>query len=377
MRVAILETVKADGGFELEFDHVIIETLKEEGHEPILFLPMGTELGRDLHVPVCELEGGPIVSYDGAGRLKKIWLSLQRERRRVKWFDAMAEAVVRERADVVLLTTATYRYLRALKKSALRNSSVPVCFIFLGVNPQEMPKFLQAARSCQPYRNIHLCVTTLRDDVGVQRPDNVRLIPPPVLSLSDTMVKEEGDTLRIGFFGHYRKGEKKAAWFLRAAEEGTFTRSVHFILQAAPTRAQDQADVEALVEAYRTNSKITVLTEKLIDTAWYEAISSVDVLFLPYTAERYLYNWSALYFTAIGFHKPVITTDVLNPEIMAAFDVGECVNMDNFEAFLHGVESFVNRFSERKEHYAEQLQEAAEKYSRANFIRNLLGLRNH
>ena len=97
MRVAILETVKADGGFELEFDHVIIETLKEEGHEPILFLPMGTELGRDLHVPVCELEGGPIVSYDGAGRLKKIWLSLQRERRRVKWFDAMAEAVVRER----------------------------------------------------------------------------------------------------------------------------------------------------------------------------------------------------------------------------------------------------------------------------------------
>ena len=120
-----------------------------------------------------------------------------------------------------------------------------------------------------------------------------------------------------------------------------------------------------------------MLTEKLIDTAWYEAISSVDVLFLPYTAERYLYNWSALYFTAIGFHKPVITTDVLNPEIMAAFDVGACVNMDNFEAFLHGVESFVNRFSERKEHYAEQLQEAAEKYSRANFIRNLLGLRNH
>lgn len=377
MRVAILETVKADGGFELEFDHVIIETLKEEGHEPILFLPMGTELGRDLHVPVCELEGGPIVSYDGAGRLKKIWLSLQRERRRVKWFDAMAEAVVRERADVVLLTTATYRYLRALKKSALRNSAVPVCFIFLGVNPQEMPKFLQAAHSCQPYRNIHLCVTTLRDDFGVQRPDNVRLIPPPVLSLSDTMVKEEGDTLRIGFFGHYRKGEKKAAWFLRAAEEGTFTRSVHFILQAAPTTAQDQADVEALVEAYRANSKITVLTEKLIGTAWYEAISSVDVLFLPYTAERYLYNWSALYFTAIGFHKPVITTDVLNPEIMAAFDVGACVNMDNFEAFLQGVESFVNRFSERKEHYAEQLQEAAEKYSRANFIRNLLGLRNH
>ncbi len=116
MRVAILETVKADGGFELEFDHIIIETLKEEGHEPILFLPRDTDLGRDFGVPVRYLAGGRIVSYDGAGRLKKIWLSVQREYRRVRWFDAMAEAVRRERIDAVLLTTATYRYLRALKK---------------------------------------------------------------------------------------------------------------------------------------------------------------------------------------------------------------------------------------------------------------------
>ena len=128
MRVAILETVKADGGFELEFDHIIIETLKEEGHEPILFLPEETDLGRPFQAPVRWLGGGRIVSYDGAGWLKKIWLSIQRERRRVKWFDAMAEAVERERIDAVLLTTATYRYLRALKKSVLRQSTVPVYF---------------------------------------------------------------------------------------------------------------------------------------------------------------------------------------------------------------------------------------------------------
>lgn len=372
MRVAILETVKADGGFELEFDHIIIETLKEEGHEPILFLPADTDLGRDFDVPVRYLAGGRIVSYDGAGRLKKIWLSVQREYRRVKWFDAMAEAIVRERVEAVLLTTATYRYLRALKKSALRDSPVPVYFIFLGVNPQEMPKFLKAARSCLPYRNIHLCVTTLRDDFGEQRPDNVRLIAPPVMSLPVARGGRTDAALRIGFFGHYRKGEKKLAWFLRAAEEGAFTCPLRFVLQAAPTTSADRADVEMLVERYRAHPQITILTEKLIGAAWYEAISSVDVLFLPYMAERYLYNWSALYFTAIGFQKPVITTAVLNPEIMAEFDIGAVVNMDSYESFLVGMEDFINRFSKRRETYAAQLSAAAEKYSRVNFVRNLL-----
>ena len=372
MRVAILETVKADGGFELEFDHIIIETLKEEGHEPILFLPEETDLGRDFHVPVRYLDGGRIVSYDGAGRLKKIWLSVQREYRRVRWFDAMAAAIGREQIDAVLLTTATYRYLRALKKSALRYSSVPVCFIFLGVNPQEMPKFLKAARACLSYQNVRLCVTTLRDDFGAQRPENVRLIAPPVMSPPAVRPAQGSDVLRIGFFGHYRKGEKKLAWFLRAAEEGRFSRAVHFVLQAVPTTEQDRAEVEALVDHYRTRTAITVLTDKLIGTAWYEAIAAVDAIFLPYTAERYRYNWSALYFTAIGFRKPVITTAVLNPEILAEFDIGSVVNMDSYEGFCTGMEDFVNHFSEREALYAAQLTAAAEKYSRAQFVRNLL-----
>ena len=372
MRVAILETVKADGGFELEFDHIIIETLKEEGHEPILFLPEETDLGRPFQAPVRWLGGGRIVSYDGAGRLKKIWLSIQRERRRVKWFDAMAEAVERERIDAVLLTTATYRYLRALKKSVLRQSTVPVYFIFLGVNPKEMPKFLKAARSCLSWRSIRLCVTTLRDDFGEHRPDNVRLIAPPVMAPPMPRAEKEGDVLRIGFFGHYRKGEKKLAWFLRAAEEGRFARPVEFVLQAAPTTSEDRAEVGALVERCRNHPQITLLTEKLIGAPWYEAIAAVDAIFLPYTAERYLYNWSALYFTAIGFHKPVLTTEMLNPEILAEFDIGEIVNMDTYQAFRAGMEDFVNQFSHRQERYAEQLAAAAEKYSRANFIQRLL-----
>lgn len=372
MRVALLETVKADGGFELEFDYIIIETLKEEGDEPVLFLPAGADLGRDFHVPIRYLDGGRIISYEGAGKLKKIWLSVQREYRRVKWFDAMEQAIVKEKIDAVLLTTATYRYLRALKKSTLKNSSVPVYFIFLGVNPQEMPKFLKAARECLPYRNIHLCVTTLRDDFQENRPDNVHLLAPPVMTPPVVQMQERAGVLRIGFFGHYRKGEKKLEWFLRVAEEGRFSRAVQFILQLAPTMPQDRADVEALVDRYQDHSRIIILTDKLIGGAWYEAIDSADALFLPYTAERYRYNWSALYFTAIGFHKPVITTAVLNPEILAEFDIGIVLDMDNYETFRTGMEDFVNQFSKKRGIYSEQLAAAAEKYSRANFIRNLL-----
>ena len=36
MRVAILETVKTSGGFEQEFDRLIIRELQKQGHEPVL-----------------------------------------------------------------------------------------------------------------------------------------------------------------------------------------------------------------------------------------------------------------------------------------------------------------------------------------------------
>ena len=44
MRVAILETVKTQGGFEQEFDRLIIDELKKEGHEPVLYLPENQQL---------------------------------------------------------------------------------------------------------------------------------------------------------------------------------------------------------------------------------------------------------------------------------------------------------------------------------------------
>ena len=71
MRVAILETVKTQGGFEQEFDRLIIDELKKEGHEPVLYLPENSSLPVDFGIPIEYMSGGEIVDYEGAGKLKK------------------------------------------------------------------------------------------------------------------------------------------------------------------------------------------------------------------------------------------------------------------------------------------------------------------
>lgn len=372
LRVAILETVKASAGFELEFDRIIIEALQEAGHEPVLMMPKGTVLDQDFHVPVYALSGGGIISYDGVRGLKKLWYSLQRERRRVRWFDSAVEVASAEGIDAILLTTATYRYLRSLKKSRLFLSKIPVYFIFLGVNPQEKPKFLAHAKRCLNAENIRLCITTLRDDFGKELPPNVRLIKPPVMIPKDCIWHAEHTPLRIGFFGHYRKGEKSIECLLEAIQTVEFERPVRFVFQLVPTTKRDGQEVEAIIKKHEKDDRITFRTEKLLQDDWYNAIQSVDVVILPYTAERYLYNWSAIYFTAIGAHKPVLVTRILNPEVMAQDLIGEFIDPNNDEKVRRQLADFVNFYEARKEGYKKALVHANEVYSKKTFIENLL-----
>ena len=39
MRVAILESIVMPAGHEVEFDRILINELKRQGHEPVLFVP--------------------------------------------------------------------------------------------------------------------------------------------------------------------------------------------------------------------------------------------------------------------------------------------------------------------------------------------------
>ena len=83
MRIAILESIVMPAGHEVEFDRILVEELKKQGHEPVFFVPERFPFKLDYHCDVDHLDGGEVVTYAGAGKLKKIFLSLRRERRRI------------------------------------------------------------------------------------------------------------------------------------------------------------------------------------------------------------------------------------------------------------------------------------------------------
>ena len=39
MRIAILESIVMPAGHEVEFDRILVEEMKKQGHEPVFFVP--------------------------------------------------------------------------------------------------------------------------------------------------------------------------------------------------------------------------------------------------------------------------------------------------------------------------------------------------
>lgn len=375
MRVAILETVKTQGGFEQEFDRLIIDELKKKGHEPVLYLPENSSLPVDFGIPIEYMSGGEIVDYEGAGKLKKIWLSIQREQRRVRWFDAAYEKASRHEVDAIVLTTATYRYLRSLHKSKLKESPVPVIFIFLGVNPHEKPKFLKQARRCEGYQNIKLKITSLRNDFTEDHVSNLEIIPPPVLlpqGVSVTANLTYHEPVRIGFFGHYRKGEKDIDGIIQAFLDSHLEGKAELVVQAAPTGPEDADDMERIMEKYSRESAVRFMKGKVLGMAWYDLLQSVDVLFLPYNNERYLYNWSAVYFNALALYKPVLATAVLNPEILKNYTVGQEVDLQDLGRLRQQLGQFLQSYEAMLPTYERELKRVNHDFSTATFLENVL-----
>ena len=376
MRIAILETVKTQAGFELEFDKIIIDELKRQGHEPVLFLPENSTLDADLGIPIEYMAGGSIVNYDNIGKLTKYWRTMQREFRRIRWFNAAYAKARNGEIDAIILTTATYRYLRSLRKSKLKNSPVPVIFIFLGVTPREKPSFLREVRECEKFENIKLKITSLRNDFLDEHTSNLKIIAPPVVSPAILPVNAEEkckEPIKIGFFGHYRKGEKDLDGILCAFVKAKLGEKAQLIVQAAPTNEEDAIDLDKIMKKYAEVPTISFIKGKLLGAKWYAALQSVDVIFLPYTATRYLYNWSAIYFNAIGFHKPVLVTSVLNPEVLADYNIGMEVNLQDMDIFRQQLEDFVSSYQEKMPVYEYELKRANKDFGHAEFIRQLLG----
>lgn len=105
---------------------------------------------------------------------------------------------------------------------------------------------------------------------------------------------------------------------------------------------------------------------------WEKALLGVDVVILPYAAERYRYHWSAMLFTAIGFYKPVLISPEINPEVLAEYKIGSAVQVENADVFASQLKEFVDSYDANIATYNEELLRANEAFSHEALIRNIL-----
>lgn len=374
MRVAILESIIMPAGHEVEFDRIIVDELKKQGHIPCFFVPKNFIFKVNYKVNIECLAGGEIVTYAGAGKIKKIWLSVLREKRRLEWFNSAYEKACQGLCDAIVIPTATYRYLRTVHRSKLKNSPVPVIFIFHGINPKEKSNFEKQAKACEKYKNIYLKVITLRNDLKQDSFSNLALIKPPVFKPTDLKVDENiilHNPVKIGFFGQFRK-EKNLGFFLQVFEKAKFNKPVKLIVQGATATPEDSDVFEKYIKDYSRNGFIEFWHKNLIGKDWQEALLSVDVIIMPYAAERYRYHWSAMLFTAIGFYKPVLQSPEMNPEVLQKYNIGQALNMQTEEAFTRQLENFVNNLDDNVTIYEKNLRLANIEYSHEKLIRNIL-----
>ena len=363
------------GGHEVDFDRILVEELAKCGHTVEFLVPQGFKFSFDYKVPVHEL-AGQVVSYSGMTGLKKLLLSVKREVNRLSWYRQIYRLAQAKKYDAIIVPTSTYRYLRALAKSVLKKSPIPIVFILHGINPTEAPKFLRAVQKLEKWPNIRPTVLNFTDNIfGVKRP-NIRTIYPPTFIPRDINWQPQSQNLTdktnliIGFFGQYRR-EKHLEDFLDVYLQGNYNRPVQLLVQGATMHPEDSVDFERIIKKYQKHSEIEFLHKGLIGAEWQQAIANIDVLLLPYSAERYRYHWGGMLFTAIGFQKPVIVSDDMNPEVFAKFHIGERFKSGDQTALKTTLENFINHYDDNKTGYKAELAKAAAEYSPAVFARQI------
>ena len=372
MRLAIFENIMTPGGHEVDFDRIIVEEFQKLGHEVSFLVPKGFKFAFDYKVPVKELEGD-VVSYTGITGLKKLVASFRREWNRQKWYKQLYMEIMQKKVDAIIIPTSTYRYLRALAKNVLQRSPVPVIFILHGINPKEVKKFFKEAKKFTYNPNIKFIVLTFGQTIFGQKLSNMYTIYPPTFTPRDIDFQpkvEKKDVLKIGFFGQYRR-EKKLEDFLEVYIKGHYTRPVKLMVQGSTMHPEDAEDFERIIAKYKDRDDMEFLHKGLIGPEWQKAISEIDVLLLPYSANRYLYHWGGMLFTAIGFQKPVIASDDMNPEVFELHRIGELFKSGDLNDLKETLEDFINDYDENVSEYAEELEEASSEFSPDAFAKRV------
>lgn len=376
MKLAIFENIMTPGGHEVDFDRILVEELTALGHSVEFYVPEGHEFKWNYGVPVHYIPGTG-VSYRGAHGLKKILLSAKREWRRQKWYKAMYDFAKKDAFDAIIFPSATYRYLRALKYSPLKNSPLPVLFLIHGVTPAEARKLNDVAKAFDHRPNVRIGVQTFAKDKLDLTAKHLRLYGPPNYIPRDIEYTPSfpgaDEVLTIGFFGQYRR-EKNLEPFLQAFLSGKYDRKVKLFVQGATQTQADADDFDRIIRKYKENPLVEFLHKPLIGIEWQKGLASVDAIAIPYGNERYLYHTSALISNAMGYQKPVIMADNVNPEILAEYDIGKSFSNGDMQGLTVALEDFVNHYDEQKMIYQQELAKAYTDYSPRILAQNIAAL---
>ena len=371
LRLAIFENIMTPGGHEVEFDRILVEEFRALGHEVEFYVPENFSFQFDYRAPVTRLKGDA-VTYTNSRGLKKLFAAAKREVNRQRWYSQLFDA--QKKFDALIVPTSTYRYLRALSHSKLKKISVPMIFILHGINPNEAPKFLAAAEKFSANKNIKPVVLTFGDSIFGERRENISTIYPPTYTARDLQVEPKisaaGEVLKVGFFGQYRR-EKNLRGLLDVFLRGKYSRRVKLQVQGSTMHAEDAEDFEKIISQYSGDERLSFLHKGLIGAEWQRAILGVDALLMPYSAPRYRYHWGGMLFTAIGFGKPVVASDDMNPEVFELYHVGETFPSGDTNALSRVLETFINDFDKNFPVYEKNLRAAGEDFSPKNFARRL------
>ena len=372
MRVAILESIVMPAGHEVEFDRILVEELKKQGHEPVFFVPENFPFKVNYGVDIEYLEGGEAISYAGVSRWKRMWLSLLREKRRKAWFNSAYKKILDGKCDALIIPTASFRFARSIIHTQLKHSPVPIIMLFHGIMEKERSRFELQAKQCEPYENIHLKVLTFRDEYNDGNKKNISSVVPPVYTPKEGVVRtSSNEPLTIGFFGQFRK-EKQLNQFLDAFIEAKFDCPVNLLVQGATVTPTDAELFESMMKEYSAYDNIRFLHKNLIGKEWDDQLINVDALLLPYGAERYRYQCSAILFTAIGFNKPVLVSEEINPEVLENYHIGHTLDLTSKDTIVKGLEEFVHAIHNYPEAFSEGLIAANQKYSGKHLIQQIL-----
>ena len=142
---------------------------------------------------------------------------------------------------------------------------------------------------------------------------------------------------------------------------------VNLLVQGATVTKEDSDLFESMIKDYSKYTNIQFLHKNLIGKEWDEQLINVDALLLPYGAERYRYQCSAILFTAIGFNKPVLVSKEINPEVLAQYSIGMTLDLTSRETIVQGLEAFIDTMANRPEIFKEGLKSANLAYSQERF----------